>query len=85
MTRKFLATMSLLAVLAPVGASANNLHINTQTHIPVRPHVQINRPIHIDVKPRIHRDIGLHTYCASEAKRLKLGIIVRVRHCRLGG
>jgi hypothetical protein len=59
----------LLAVLVPPMAQANNLNVNTGgTHIPMRPHVNLNNTINIHVKARTFREIDLSQNCRPDER-----------------
>ena len=46
----------LIASLVPTMALANTLNVNTGTHIPMRPHVNLNATINLGVKsPNVSR------------------------------
>ncbi len=58
----------LIASLVPAMALANNLNVNAGTHIPMRPHVNLNATINLDVKSRMFRDIDLSDACRAEER-----------------
>lgn len=60
-----------LAALVPAVALGNNLNVNSGTHIPMRPHVNLNNTINIDVKARTFREIDLSQNCQAE-ERIKV-------------
>lgn len=70
----------IIASLVPVVALANNLNVNAGTHIPIRPHVNLNSTIHIDVKTRTFNDVDLSDGCRMEDDRFKTS--KRKRRCR---
>ncbi|MGL4557790.1 MAG: hypothetical protein ACRCV5_09815 [Afipia sp.] len=69
-----------LMIASLVPALANNLNVNTGTHIPIRPHVNLNSTIHIDVKTRTFNDVDLSDGCRMEDDRFKTS--KRKRRCR---
>ena len=58
----------LIASLVPAMALANNLSVNAGTHIPMRPHVNLNATINLDVKSRMFRDIDLSDTCRADER-----------------
>lgn len=59
-------------MLIPGMALANNLNIHTGgTHIPIRPHVNLNATINVDVKARTFQDIDLSENCRPD-ERIKV-------------
>jgi len=57
----------LIAALIPGMALANNLNINTGgTHIPIRPHVNLNNTINVGVKTQTFREIDLSENCRAD-------------------
>ncbi|TKT73071.1 hypothetical protein YH63_017485 [Afipia massiliensis] len=58
----------LIASLVPAMALANNLNVNAGTHIPMRPHVNLNATINLDVKSRMFRDIDLSDTCRADER-----------------
>lgn len=72
-----------LAVLIPGMALANNLNINTGgTHIPIRPHVNLNNTINVDVKARTFREIDLSENCRADERYRVTVKGKREWHCR---
>lgn len=62
----------LLAALVPAMAEANNLNVTTSgTHIPIRPHVNLNATINVGVKARTFHDIDLSQTCRAD-ERIKV-------------
>ena len=56
-------------VLIPGMALANNLNIHTGgTHIPIRPHVNLNSTINVDVKTRTFYAIDLSENCRPDER-----------------
>jgi hypothetical protein len=58
----------LIASMVPAMAQANNLNVNTGTHIPMRPHVNLNATINLDVKSRTFHDIDLSEACRVDER-----------------
>lgn len=56
----------LIASLVP--AMANNLSVNTGTHIPMRPHVNLNATINLGVKARTFHDVDLSQACRADER-----------------
>ncbi|NGX93709.1 MAG: hypothetical protein G4V63_00195 [Candidatus Afipia apatlaquensis] len=67
------AAAGLMVALVPVVASANNLNVNAGTHIPIRPHVNLNATINLDVKARTFHDIDLSETCRADERIKKKG------------
>lgn len=62
-----------LMIASLVPALANNLNVNTGTHIPIRPHVNLNATINLDVKARTFHDIDLSETCRADERIKKQG------------
>lgn len=58
----------LIASLVPAMAMANNLGVNTGTHIPMRPHVNLNATINLSVKARTFHDVDLFESCRADER-----------------
>jgi hypothetical protein len=58
----------LIASLVPALAIANNLAINTGTHIPMRPHVNLNATINLGVKAHTFHDVDLPEACRADER-----------------
>ena len=58
----------LLAACVPGMAGANNLNVNVGTHMPNRPHVNLNNTINVDVKTRAFREIDLSQKCGADER-----------------
>ncbi|MBR2118363.1 MAG: hypothetical protein V4458_03065 [Pseudomonadota bacterium] len=63
----------IIASLVPVVALANNLNVNAGTHIPIRPHVNLNSTIHLDIKSRTFQDVDLSETCRPDERIKKKG------------
>lgn len=63
----------LVIALVPVVALANNLNVNAGTHIPIRPHVNLNATINLDVKARTFHDIDLSETCRPDERIKRKG------------
>lgn len=62
------AASIVIVLLVPVVASANNLNVNTGTHIPMRPHVNLNSTINLGVKARTFHDADLSQACRPDER-----------------
>ncbi|MDO8980890.1 MAG: hypothetical protein Q7V17_16835 [Afipia sp.] len=58
----------LIASLVPAMALANNLNVNTGTHIPMRPHINLNATINLGVKARTFHDVDLSGACRADER-----------------
>lgn len=67
------AAAGLMIALVPVLALANNLNVNAGSHIPMRPHVNLNSTIHLDVRSRTFQDVDLSETCRPDERFKKKG------------
>ncbi|MBS4004740.1 MAG: hypothetical protein KGZ91_15320 [Afipia sp.] len=67
------AAAGLMIVSLVPAALANSLNVNAGTHIPIRPHVNLNATINVDVKARTFHDIDLSETCRPDERIKKKG------------